>query len=706
MYNCPHDSIKHIIVVKFVPTLPFWSGLMLGDLSRHGDTYPYVEVGKLASTHSHFTAHRRLSNPPKTNSTAEQRFYVLKHILLKGQKNLRVDDFISKLQRHTIATQKIACAKFFHGNKKRKLSTSAQMVKETWRKKNDMRSPNLSKKCGRYQRPPTIKIPVIHSTPNKTRATGVQGSNASDEDTQKKETAKISGCEPAILKNIGIPNILQNCWLNAGLQAFVNTDAVCELLTRRRELQFDAVQSALVSIFDHLRSKRAPSAMIIKDTLKHLERLNFDYGAQNDAHHFVVKCVCPLLTLVNECQIISTTRVRCEWCVEVSNTVTETHIIIPPTEGSIQDGINVICANTKNADPCSTCGSEMFTEMTLNQCSDLLVVTVGRWDFDKKNQLPIKILEPVVINHDINLNTTNEPGGQYTLKSAIVHLGSYSGGHYTTFRYDDQVMMVFDDSVIRKANAREITELKNNCYVLIYQKTHPQSYFGPSVTLDSLQQIVDKINNENQVGICRVKSADMTVRDLMTIRDNNWLNDIAINAYLSLVQLAVNDVGIVICPSYLYQKVAAKNEKNLDRWMKTYQISKANTVLMPANDGAHWYLICLKMNKKEVHILDSAGLKHKQILSIIPALYSALKKRGLPTPHIGGWKLVDVNDIPRQVNSNDCGAYCLYFGRCIAFGINISAGSINTKYLRNMIMYELVHSSLIPHDCWLKIMLQ
>ena len=76
-------------------------------------------------------------------------------------------------------------------------------------------------------------------------------------------------------------------------------------------------------------SKRTTSAMILKNTLKHLDGLNFDYGAQEDAHHFVVKCVCvcPLLRLVNECQIISITRVRCEWCVEVSNTVTETHII-------------------------------------------------------------------------------------------------------------------------------------------------------------------------------------------------------------------------------------------------------------------------------------------------------------------------------------------------------------------------------------------
>ena len=95
----------------------------------------------------------------------------------------------------------------------------------------------------------------------------------------------------------------------------------------RRDSQFDAVQSALVNIFDNLRSKRTTSAMILKNTLKHLDRLNFDYGAQNDAHHFVVECACQLLTLVNERQIISITRVRCEWCVEVPNTVTETHII-------------------------------------------------------------------------------------------------------------------------------------------------------------------------------------------------------------------------------------------------------------------------------------------------------------------------------------------------------------------------------------------
>lgn len=123
----------------YMPTLPLWSDLLLGDLSRHGTSDVYQSYASSCK-------------PIRGNTSTEKRFQVLKHITLKGKPVYRLDEFSVQLQTHVETLQNMAVIKSVKAGGKDRKGRSTKTIEEEWDKKESKLS---TKSFGKYQKPPS-----------------------------------------------------------------------------------------------------------------------------------------------------------------------------------------------------------------------------------------------------------------------------------------------------------------------------------------------------------------------------------------------------------------------------------------------------------------------------------------------------------------------------------------------------------------------
>ena len=128
------DVMAKYILTRCIPILPLWSSLLLENLSTcASNNLVSYSLGR-------------------TNSAVENRFRILKHVCLGGNKGSRLDDFSKVLENHTLGIQRISVAACLKDQRKsRKRST--RTVCENWNKRQEQND-NIRGKVGRYQRPP------------------------------------------------------------------------------------------------------------------------------------------------------------------------------------------------------------------------------------------------------------------------------------------------------------------------------------------------------------------------------------------------------------------------------------------------------------------------------------------------------------------------------------------------------------------------
>ena len=124
-------------------TLPLWSGIMLGDLKRHGRSAPYHR----------YTFSSGIRERTKTTGAQEGRFNQLKTLILQGKTRNRVDVFSKKLKESTKALQTLALKNALKKTK-RAWGKKTVLVEETWDKKrrepDQMRDKKYGKLRGQY----------------------------------------------------------------------------------------------------------------------------------------------------------------------------------------------------------------------------------------------------------------------------------------------------------------------------------------------------------------------------------------------------------------------------------------------------------------------------------------------------------------------------------------------------------------------------
>ncbi|XP_067254574.1 sentrin-specific protease 5 isoform X1 [Chanodichthys erythropterus] len=158
----------------------------------------------------------------------------------------------------------------------------------------------------------------------------------------------------------------------------------------------------------------------------------------------------------------------------------------------------------------------------------------------------------------------------------------------------------------------------------------------------------------------------LTLDDLSTLDDQNWVNDQVINMYGELIMEATNH-KVHFFNSFFYRQFVAKGYEGVRRWTKKVDLFSKTLILIPLHLEIHWSLITVDVSKQNINFYDSQGILFKFAVDNILKYILAEAKEKKQLVFQKGWKMVVNKTIPQQKNDNDCGVFVLEYCKCLAF---------------------------------------
>ncbi|KAI7791582.1 sentrin-specific protease 5 isoform X1 [Triplophysa rosa] len=158
----------------------------------------------------------------------------------------------------------------------------------------------------------------------------------------------------------------------------------------------------------------------------------------------------------------------------------------------------------------------------------------------------------------------------------------------------------------------------------------------------------------------------LTLDDLSTLDDQNWVNDQVINMYGELIMEATSH-KVHFFNSFFYRQFVAKGYEGVKRWTKKVDLFSKKLILIPLHLEIHWSLIAVDVSKQNINFYDSQGILFKFAVDHVLKYILAEAKEKKQLAFQKGWKMVINKTIPQQKNDNDCGVFVLEYCKCLTF---------------------------------------
>ena len=166
------------VLTNLLPTVPLWSGLLLGDLSRHGVGQSYAEYVKHLKKNPRITHtfNENFKSSNRTTGISEKRMSDLYNSLLGGKQAARLDDIVDLLYENIQGMQRM----FTDSITAKLVSTdkTTKVVQENWNKKRGKRFKACTYQVG-SERDKTINLPPHNE--NKDRSSKKRKSQKKEE---------------------------------------------------------------------------------------------------------------------------------------------------------------------------------------------------------------------------------------------------------------------------------------------------------------------------------------------------------------------------------------------------------------------------------------------------------------------------------------------------------------------------------------------
>lgn len=180
---------------------------------------------------------------------------------------------------------------------------------------------------------------------------------------------------------------------------------------------------------------------------------------------------------------------------------------------------------------------------------------------------------------------------------------------------------------------------------------------GPS----NSQILIDKFN------------IDMSREKIVCLRPSTWLNDEAINFYMSMLQerdtnlseKTPNRKTSHYFNSFFMTKLSEGNTyqyNNVRRWTKKFDIFSKDKIFVPINlHNTHWTMAVVYITKKEIHYYDSmSGSGQRYLKFLLQWIKDDAKDKKQIDYDTSDWKLIDREPkVPQQRNGYDCGMFSI-----------------------------------------------
>jgi len=203
----------------------------------------------------------------------------------------------------------------------------------------------------------------------------------------------------------------------------------------------------------------------------------------------------------------------------------------------------------------------------------------------------------------------------------------------------------------------------------------------------------------------------LTRRDLSCMRHIKHLNDEALNFYFKVLQDTITrDNGkCLILNTHFYNKLMSHGEsypqvdkynyENVKRWYKSenyFSIVDSDKVLVPIHkigkteEESHWYLAVIDIKGKDMHMCDSIGGGEQKVLTNLKKFIKDEFNEKKPGSVVKRWKIVTLDNIPKQDNGHDCGVFMATYADLESRNLPFNFGPADIPLIRRHIVAQIL----------------
>uniref|UniRef100_A0A3Q3LUL2 Uncharacterized LOC109995321 n=1 Tax=Labrus bergylta TaxID=56723 RepID=A0A3Q3LUL2_9LABR len=187
------------------------------------------------------------------------------------------------------------------------------------------------------------------------------------------------------------------------------------------------------------------------------------------------------------------------------------------------------------------------------------------------------------------------------------------------------------------------------------------------------------------------KKHTLTLDDLSTLADQNWLNDQVMNMYGELIMESAHH-KVHFLNSFFHRQLMTKGYDGVKRWTKQVNLFSKSLLLVPIHLEVHWCLVTADLVKKKICLYDSQGNVLQKIgRNILKYLMTEAKEKN-QADFENGWTKETI--VPQQTNENDCGVFVLEYSRCLALAKPLQFSQKDIPKIRKRIYKELCECRL------------
>jgi len=231
-------------------------------------------------------------------------------------------------------------------------------------------------------------------------------------------------------------------------------------------------------------------------------------------------------------------------------------------------------------------------------------------------------------------------------------------------------------------------------------------------------QIKEKVNREEALRrveslwedgdpdeiLSKIDRIELSRHDFETLKDEQWLNDSIIDAYMALIMKRSQEdphlTKVYAFSTYFYTALESQGYQKVTRWTSKIDVFSYNLLLLPIHSNDHWTLIVFDRKLNNYAYLDSLATSDYDLTNSVATYHihnfasylveESMNKRKIPYDRDSA-KIAGCTNIPTQDNETDCGAFIC------AYAENFARGELkqflfdqsDLKYLRFKMCYEL-----------------
>ncbi|CAK7897705.1 hypothetical protein CAAN1_04S01134 [[Candida] anglica] len=249
----------------------------------------------------------------------------------------------------------------------------------------------------------------------------------------------------------------------------------------------------------------------------------------------------------------------------------------------------------------------------------------------------------------------------------------------------------------RKSDLEQIDEDKQRQQLITKERESATSLIKP-LSSDQQAKLYKIWSTSNQsIIVSSHFQIDITVRDLQTLCDNQWLNDNVIDFYLNLI---TEQSSNVFCwTTHFFTTLQSKGYQGVARWSKRKKlnVTQKDLILVPINImGTHWALAVVDNVKKKFAYYDSLSSSgNKKALQLLVTYMSEEGKKQGSSIDFHSYEIIPLAETPQQQNGYDCGVFSCTSAFFVSKGKPLKFSQKDMKLLRRKMAYEILTKELI-----------